>query len=109
MKIFIKPNFEKQNAPQCTRRVCQVLADAGAELLMDREHQARMGYDFIRFGERQALLEQADYLVDGPFLLEQRDIELNFRGSANQRVIDLNKSRERGEIILYRSEYEDLW
>ena len=63
MKIFIKPNFEKQNAPQCTRRVCQVLADAGAELLMDREHQARMGYDFIRFGERQALLEQADLLV----------------------------------------------
>ena len=56
MKIFIKPNFEKQNAPQCTRRVCQVLADAGAELLMDREHQTRMGYDFIRFGERQALL-----------------------------------------------------
>ena len=49
MKIFIKPNFEKQNAPQCTRRVCQVLADAGAELLMDREHQARMGYDFIRY------------------------------------------------------------
>ena len=49
MKIFIKPNFDKQNAPQCTRRVCQVLADAGAQLMMDQEHQARFCYDFIQF------------------------------------------------------------
>ena len=46
--------------------------------------------------EVQSLLEQADYLVDGPFLLEQRDIELNFRGSANQRVLDMKKTRESG-------------
>lgn len=46
-----------------------------------------------------ALLEQADYLVDGPFLLEQRDIELNFRGSANQRVLDMNKTRESGAPV----------
>ena len=63
MKIFIKPNFDKQNAPQCTRRVCQVLADAGAQLMMDQEHQARIGYDFIQFGEHQALLAQADLLL----------------------------------------------
>ena len=55
------------------------------------------------------LLELADILVDGPYIEEQRDLTLQYRGSANQRVIDLNKSRERGEIILYRSEYEDLW
>ena len=46
-----------------------------------------------------ALLEQADYLVDGPFLLEQRDIELNFRGSANQRVLDMKKTRESGAPV----------
>lgn len=46
-----------------------------------------------------ALLEQADYLVDGPFLLEQRDIELNFRGSANQRVLDMNKTRASGAPV----------
>lgn len=44
----------------------------------------------------QALLEQADYLVDGPFLLNQRDIDLNFRGSANQRVLDMKKTRDQG-------------
>lgn len=49
--------------------------------------------------EVQALLEQADYLVDGPFLLEQRDIDLNFRGSANQRVLDMKKTREAGTPV----------
>ncbi len=46
-----------------------------------------------------ALLEQADYLVDGPFLLEQRDIDLNFRGSANQRVLDMNQTRQSGKPV----------
>lgn len=46
-----------------------------------------------------ALLEQADYLVDGPFLLEQRDIDLNFRGSANQRVLDMKQTRQTGSPV----------
>lgn len=44
--------------------------------------------------EVHALLEQADYLVDGPFILAQRDIDLNFRGSSNQRVLDMKRTRE---------------
>lgn len=47
------------------------------------------------------LLELTDILIDGPFLLEERDLTLQFRGSRNQRVIDMNKTRESGEIILY--------
>lgn len=54
------------------------------------------------------LLELADILVDGPFVLEERDLTLTYRGSSNQRVIDLVKTRESGEIVLYRSEYDDL-
>lgn len=56
----------------------------------------------------QALLALADILVDGPFVLEQRDLTLPYRGSANQRVIDLARTRAAGEVVLYRSEYEDL-
>ncbi len=56
----------------------------------------------------QRLLELADILVDGPFVEAERDLTLTFRGSANQRVIDLAKTRESGEIVLYQSEYEDL-
>lgn len=54
------------------------------------------------------LLELADILVDGPFVMEKRDLTLTYRGSSNQRVIDLEKTRERGEVVLYRSEYDDL-
>lgn len=39
--------------------------------------------------EAVELLEQADWLVDGRFLLEERDLTLRFRGSRNQRLIDL--------------------
>ena len=55
------------------------------------------------------LLELADIIVDGPFVLEERNLTLSYRGSENQRVIDMVKTREKGEVVLYRSEYEDLW
>lgn len=48
----------------------------------------------------EAFLSQIDVLVDGPFLLEQKDISLQFRGSANQRIIDLAATVERGEVVL---------
>ena len=39
------------------------------------------------------LLHELDVLVDGPFLLEQKDIRLRFRGSANQRILDVPGGR----------------
>ncbi len=39
----------------------------------------------------QELLSLADVLVDGPFIMEQRDIELAFRGSRNQRILNLRE------------------
>ena len=47
-----------------------------------------------------ALLSVCDVLVDGPFIEAQRDPELLFRGSANQRLIDMNRTREKGEVTL---------
>lgn len=46
------------------------------------------------------LLEQVDVLVDSPFILAQRDISLRFRGSGNQRIIDVPRSLAAGEAIL---------
>ncbi|MDD3228817.1 MAG: anaerobic ribonucleoside-triphosphate reductase activating protein [Oscillospiraceae bacterium] len=46
------------------------------------------------------LLELADYLVDGPYLEALRDLTLHFRGSSNQRIIDLNATRKEGHIVL---------
>lgn len=51
--------------------------------------------------EQLEVLSYADYLVDGPFRLEERDLTLPFRGSSNQRIIDLQATREEGGIVLY--------
>lgn len=55
------------------------------------------------------LLELSDILVDGPFILAERDLTLQYRGSGNQRVIDMTKTRRTGKLVLYRSEYEEIW
>lgn len=47
-----------------------------------------------------ALLGLIDVLVDGPFIQEKKNLALRFRGSENQRLIDLNASREKGELVL---------
>lgn len=47
------------------------------------------------------LLSLMDVLVDGPYVEEMKDIRLKFRGSANQRVIDLKQTREKKSIVLY--------
>ncbi len=47
------------------------------------------------------MLSYVDVLVDGPFMIDKKNISLYFRGSENQRVIDLKKTRESGKIVLY--------
>ncbi len=48
-----------------------------------------------------SLLRGVDVLVDGPFVQELKDISLIFRGSANQRIIDVKESLRRGKAALY--------
>lgn len=45
------------------------------------------------------ILHYLDVLVDGPFIEEQKDISLKFRGSTNQRIIDVNKTLKQNKII----------
>lgn len=47
------------------------------------------------------LLKECDVLVDGPFILKLRDVSLAFRGSSNQRVINVKESLEKGEVVLF--------
>ena len=49
---------------------------------------------------QKALLRELDVLVDGPFILAERSLSLNWRGSRNQRVIDVQASLAAGEVIL---------
>ena len=47
------------------------------------------------------MLALIDVLVDGRFVRALKDISLKFRGSSNQRIIDVKKTLEKGEIVLY--------
>lgn len=51
-------------------------------------------------GVTDELLDLIDVLVDGPFVQEKKQITLNFRGSANQRIIDLKETRRIGQVVL---------
>lgn len=46
-------------------------------------------------------LSYLDVLVDGPFVREQKNLNLRFRGSENQRIIDVKKSLDAGTVILW--------
>lgn len=64
---------------------------------------AYSGYTFeelVADSEKSRLLAECDVLVDGPFILAQRTLEKRFRGSKNQRVIDVKRSIAQGEIVL---------
>lgn len=68
------------------------------------------GYTYEQLQERikknkddyyiEPILRLADVLVDGPFIQEKKDLTLAFKGSSNQRVIDLQKTYAANDIVL---------
>ena len=54
------------------------------------------------FSLQSLLLSACDVVVDGPFVEAEKDLSLAFRGSRNQRIIDVRKTLGKGEIILYK-------
>ncbi|MGI5950057.1 anaerobic ribonucleoside-triphosphate reductase activating protein [Peptoniphilus sp.] len=60
------------------------------------------GYTFdelIKDDNKKKLLELCDVLVDGPFVEELKDLKLKFRGSSNQRIIDIQKSLKEDRVV----------
>ena len=78
-------------------RLAELLRGAGYEVA------AYSGYAFEQlYGGTPAqrrLLEGLDVLIDGPFLLAERSLELNFRGSRNQRVLNVPESLRQGRAV----------
>ena len=69
----------------------------------DKKIWAYSGYtidDILEDKLRSALLHEIDILVDGRFVDELKDPALRFRGSSNQRIIDVKKTLETGEVVL---------
>ncbi|SHI59469.1 anaerobic ribonucleoside-triphosphate reductase activating protein [Desulfofundulus thermosubterraneus] len=89
-------------------------AQAGALAYLARQVRA-LGRDVITYtgytweellelaqrdGAVKELLGLSDYIVDGPYIHEKRDLELPFRGSSNQRIIDVPASLACGQVII---------
>ena len=62
------------------------------------------GFTFEEIQENSDMMEllsKCTCLIDGMFDLNKRDITLRFKGSSNQRVIDVQKTLEKGEVVLW--------
>ena len=63
------------------------------------------GYVFENLSEKQMeIVKHIDILVDGPFIEAQKDMRLLFRGSANQRIIDIQKSLQENKTVLWEKQ-----
>lgn len=90
--------FEPENQPAVLDLVRQVRAAYPLKNIW-----AYSGYTFEQLQTlAPELLGQITVLVDGPFVEQQKDLRLAFRGSANQRILDVPASLERGEPVLWK-------
>mgnify|MGYP003301381219 CR=1 FL=1 len=80
---------------------CLTLARAAKESGLNVWSYSGYLYEQLLADEKKSqLLKELDVLVDGPFVLSQRSLALAWRGSRNQRVIDVPKSLAAGEVVL---------
>ncbi len=84
-----------------------LLPIAKAVVAMGKDLDIYSGYTYEQLLEKAKtrpaileLLKLTTILIDGPFILAERDLTLHFRGSRNQRLIDVQKTLESGTIVL---------
>ena len=97
--------------PFCQPEACRALAEAARDLGLSV--WCYPGYTWEKQMQeadpaRLALLEAVDVLVDGPFILAQKSLELKFCGSRNQRLIDVKKTRQAGQVTLWQPDSWDV-
>ena len=98
--------FEPQNQPELVNLLRQIRANhpektvwAFSGYLFDKDIlPGKLGDPDIT----REFLSYVDVLVDGRFVEEKKDLTLRFRGSSNQRIIDVPASLEKGEVILWQ-------
>ena len=94
--------------PFCQPEPCAVLACAAKKLGLNVWAYSGWTYEQLvsmHNPDEDALLNACDVLVDGPYIEQQRNLELLFRGSENQRLIDMNATRRNGRVTLLQLDY----
>ena len=95
--------FEPRNQPDVVKLLRRIRAE-----LPEKSIWAFSGYLFEqdmlsgRIGDLSEYLSYLDVLVDGPFILEKKDLSLRFRGSSNQRLIDVPASLQQNKVVLWQ-------
>ena len=85
--------------PFCQSNQCSIIAEKAHE--MGLTVWCYTGYLFEElYGRDDRLLNHIDILVDGPFVLNERSLDLEFRGSKNQRIINVPESLITGKVVL---------
>ena len=88
--------------PFCQCEACAELAKAAHETGLNVWSYSGWTYEqLLKRPDAKILLDNIDVLVDGPFVLAERTLELRFRGSRNQRLIDVKRSLAEGTTVLY--------
>lgn len=96
--------FEPENQPELVKLLRQVKSKypeksvwAFSGFTLERLQSGRIGEKEIT----NEFLSYLDVLVDGPFRREEKDLSLRFRGSRNQRLIDMPKTLKTGTVVLW--------
>ena len=87
--------------PFCQPEACAELARGAHELGLNVWVYTGYLFENLLNGTdaQRELLKNADVLVDGPFLIAQKSMDVRFRGSKNQRLIDVQKSLNAGHAV----------
>lgn len=99
---FLQPEALEEIAKEAKENKLDIWAYTGFtfEYLLDKKNPS--------YFKNLNLLKQIDVLVDGKFMEERKDISLKFRGSSNQRIINVQRSLKYKQIILAEEYMEDL-
>ena len=101
--------FEPQNQADVVKLLRRIKAE-----LPEKSIWAFSGYLFEqdmlsgRIGDLSEYLSYLDVLVDGPFVQEKKNLSLRFRGSENQRIIDMKASLAAGRTILWDDDQKGM-
>ena len=94
--------------PVCQSEACYEISKAAHEMGLNVWCYTGFTYEaMLQNPSRRKLLEEIDVLVDGKFVLEEKSYDLYFKGSRNQRIIDVQRSLKEERVVLVEKYAEE--